>query len=1015
MEEEQTEKWKKEKWSCSLCTYNNIAGQLKCDLCKTPRFGQDDSDNETIKQQEELMAPIWSCHCCTFKNIQTATRCAKCDSERTSAAKSDGMIERAANLAPRNLTIRANSPRIDRMSSLKSHGGSPQFRHDSNPNSGTANKWKCPRCTYLNFAKAVKCTMCCLTLPSSIKPATQPVRIVKDYYKPTPLVLPPDFHKRYRPFTIWCDGCYDIVHFGHANQLRQAKQFGNRLVVGIYSDQDIAKHKGLPVFNEQERYRLLRGIKWVDQIWLFTHLANPFIYAYFNERMRMSYREVLTCAELRYQIRKRRKQRGFQRQNSRATMSRFVGTQQRLFICCRKSHGQRSNRMSTRSVKSQRNGNFVRSSLQMQSRDFEQIIIVRGTGKEVKVEARDTGEINEKTLQAAFLLEDNTPISLLRDEVALTCRRDGEEYLFVLGQNWRNQIFDLKWDERRRSRSIKTAKSMVISRPTLPQVNEEEFAASFHHFLYYMPKYQPALRNKQDEPPSPKPDDYVDGGCVTPISPSAAVKYQHRSHTVLRVYEEGVGNERSIVLIRKIMDTSTYHMMKVIVVDTKHDFVLLRSLDNSPIFEYSYPWSLREPRNLEWFVGFGLSHRTENGRHLTYRNGRISADQPDYRGRFKADASIDDEDSGGPCFSKDRVLIGILVSCTTTSPNLSNKNNNRSVEKEIDSASCHRGVSLIASASLIYEAFAKYMDSTGEEVKLEETNPLDDTVLKRKCQNEEDPPAKLDTLDKYNCDFCVHSDNPSFSVDGEDRNSEVKAAGRFREVQRTVGVSATEIVGRMLLLTKSHHSHTDEFSQEHIELARMLSTCRETKSPSTRISRFVSKSNQFIRFAEGRPIASNDVVIYVAGAFDLFHVGHLAFLEAARKLGDYLIVGLYNDQDVNYYKGGNYPIMSLHERVLTILAYRPVDEVIIGAPLDLTDDMIQRFSISLVINGVRSGHSDLTFDYCDERFSVAKRRGIFRQINSNSDMTTEKIIERIIDNRNCLLRSRCNQQTASMN
>ncbi|KAI6215202.1 hypothetical protein M3Y94_00357500 [Aphelenchoides besseyi] len=548
MEEEQTEKSKKEKWSCSLCTYNNIAGQLKCDLCKTPRFGQDDSDNETIKQQEELMAPSWSCGRCTFKNIQTAKRCAKCDSERTSTLKSDGVIERAANLAPRNLTIRANSPRIDRISSLKSHGGAPQIRHDSNVNSNTTNKWKCPRCTYLNFAKAVKCTMCCLTLPSSIRPATQPVRIVKDYYKPTPLVLPPDFHKRYRPFTIWCDGCYDIIHFGHANQLRQAKQFGNRLVVGIYSDQDIAKHKGLPVFNEQERCRLLRGIKWVDQI-----------------------------------------------------------------------------------------------------------------------------------------------------------------------------------------------------------------------------------------------------------------------------------------------------------------------VQNAPFL------------------------------------------------------------------------------------------------------------------------------------------------------------TTVDTLDKYNCDFCVHSDNPSFSVDGEDTNSEVKAAGRFREVQRTLGVSATEIVGRMLLLTKSHHSHTDEFSQEHIELARMLSTCRETKSPSTRISRFVSKSNQFIRFAEGRPIASNDVVIYVAGAFDLFHVGHLAFLEAARKLGDYLIVGLYNDQDVNYYKGGNYPIMSLHERVLTILAYRPVDEVIIGAPLDLTDDMIQRFSISLVINGVRSGHSDLTFDYGDERFSVAKRRGIFRQINSNSDMTTEKIIERIIDNRNCLLRSRCSQQTASMN
>ncbi|KAI6240824.1 G-PROTEIN-RECEP-F1-2 domain-containing protein [Aphelenchoides fujianensis] len=99
----------------------------------------------------------------------------------------------------------------------------------------------------------------------------------------------------------------------------------------------------------------------LHMIWLLSHISNPFIYAYFNERMRATYREMLTCAELRYQLRKRRKQRGFQRQNSRATMSR-------------KSHGGRSNRMSTRSMKSQRNGNFVRSSLQMQSRDFENLV-----------------------------------------------------------------------------------------------------------------------------------------------------------------------------------------------------------------------------------------------------------------------------------------------------------------------------------------------------------------------------------------------------------------------------------------------------------------------------------------------------------------------------------------------------------------------------------------------------------------------------------------------------------------
>ncbi|KAI6176842.1 G-PROTEIN-RECEP-F1-2 domain-containing protein [Aphelenchoides bicaudatus] len=94
-------------------------------------------------------------------------------------------------------------------------------------------------------------------------------------------------------------------------------------------------------------------------LFLLHRIANPFIYSFFNDRMRITYFDIMTCSTCRYQIRKRRKQRGFQRQNSRATMSR-------------KSHGQRSNRMSTKSTKWNRDG-IVRSSLQAQSRDFEQL------------------------------------------------------------------------------------------------------------------------------------------------------------------------------------------------------------------------------------------------------------------------------------------------------------------------------------------------------------------------------------------------------------------------------------------------------------------------------------------------------------------------------------------------------------------------------------------------------------------------------------------------------------------
>ena len=49
-------------------------------------------------------------------------------------------------------------------------------------------------------------------------------------------------------------------------------------------------------------------------------------------------------------------------------------------------------------------------------------------------------------------------------------------------------------------------------------------------------------------------------------------------------------------------------------------------------------------------------------------------------------------------------------------------------------------------------------------------------------------------------------------------------------------------------------------------------------------------------------------------------VGHLDFLEKARSHGDFLIVGLHSDSVVNRTQGSNYPIMNLHERVLSVLA-----------------------------------------------------------------------------------------------
>lgn len=65
---------------------------------------------------------------------------------------------------------------------------------------------------------------------------------------------------------VWFDGCFDMMHYGHANALRQAKEMGDYLVVGVHSDEDISKHKGIPVCTEEERYVAVEACKWVDEI-----------------------------------------------------------------------------------------------------------------------------------------------------------------------------------------------------------------------------------------------------------------------------------------------------------------------------------------------------------------------------------------------------------------------------------------------------------------------------------------------------------------------------------------------------------------------------------------------------------------------------------------------------------------------------------------------------------------------------------------------------------------------------
>merc|ERR1719253_640301 len=68
------------------------------------------------------------------------------------------------------------------------------------------------------------------------------------------------------PARGYIDGCFDIMHSGHYNAIRQAKCICDTLVVGIHSDAEIEENKALPVMKQKERYALLEHIKWIDEI-----------------------------------------------------------------------------------------------------------------------------------------------------------------------------------------------------------------------------------------------------------------------------------------------------------------------------------------------------------------------------------------------------------------------------------------------------------------------------------------------------------------------------------------------------------------------------------------------------------------------------------------------------------------------------------------------------------------------------------------------------------------------------
>lgn len=128
--------------------------------------------------------------------------------------------------------------------------------------------------------------------------------------------------------------------------------------------------------------------------------------------------------------------------------------------------------------------------------------------------------------------------------------------------------------------------------------------------------------------------------------------------------------------------------------------------------------------------------------------------------------------------------------------------------------------------------------------------------------------------------------------------------------------------------------------------------------------------------------------VYVDMVGDLFHMGHVELLKAAREFGDWLIVGVISDEIASAYK--RRPIMTLAERIAVIEACRYVDEVVPNAPYTVTAKFLDEHGISVVVHG-----DDISQDTIEKVFGPIAATGKLRLVRYTTGISTTDLIHRV--------------------
>lgn len=134
--------------------------------------------------------------------------------------------------------------------------------------------------------------------------------------------------------------------------------------------------------------------------------------------------------------------------------------------------------------------------------------------------------------------------------------------------------------------------------------------------------------------------------------------------------------------------------------------------------------------------------------------------------------------------------------------------------------------------------------------------------------------------------------------------------------------------------------------------------------------------------------AAGEKIILANGCFDLLHVGHVRYLQAAKALGGKLVVAINSDSSARSLKGAGRPRTPQQERAELVAALEAVDAVTVFDSLDVRD------LVRLLRPDIHAKGTDYTAETVPERDAVLACGGVVAIVGDPKKHSTSELLKR---------------------